>query len=272
MKSRGVYSSRWGRPLYHLSLLLCLICLALWIFQKGPAWCLGLSLLLRGGLVCIGSFVAGSGVFGQVLLSGPSDRPLVALTFDDGPDPLTTPRVIELLAKHGAQATFFVIGERAARHPELISRLLAAGHQVENHSQRHSWATAFGPVGRLVAEFSQAQQSIVDAGSGKPRFFRAPIGILSPPIIAAVWRLDLQLVGWSAKARDGWASTTVSAALSRLEPALRPGAILLLHDGSERLSDQSTTRPTIAPEILEQLLPQLLTRGLRSVTLDELLA
>ncbi len=271
MTSRGVYSFRWGRSLYHLSSVLCLLGLALWLLHKAPASWFGLSVLLRAVLIGIGSFVARSGVFGRILMSGPTDRPLVALTFDDGPDPLTTPRVLDLLARYGAQATFFVIGERAAAQPALIARLVAAGHQVENHSQRHSWATAFGPVARLVADFSQAQQSIVDAGAAPPRFFRAPIGILSPPIIAAVQRLGLQLVGWSTKARDGWASTTVEAALARLEPALRPGAILLLHDGSEQRSNQVMTRPTIAPAVLEQLLPLLLKRGLRSVTLDELL-
>ena len=271
MTNRGVYSFWWGRLLYHLSSVLCLLGLALWLLHKAPGSWFGLSLLLRAVLIGLGSFVSRSGIFGRVLWSGPTDRPLVALTFDDGPDPLTTPRVIDLLARYGVQATFFVIGERAAEHPALISRLVAAGHQVENHSHRHSWATAFGPVARLVADFSQAQQSIVGAGAAQPRFFRAPIGILSPPIMEAVERLGLQLVGWSAKARDGWASTTVEAALARLEPALQPGAILLLHDGSERRSNQVTTRPTIAPEALEQLLPLLRTRGLRAVTLNELL-
>lgn len=272
MTARGVYSSRLGRPLYALSLLLCVLGLIGWLLHVlSPLW-FWLSVAVRLAVIGLGSFVASSGVFGQVLLRGQADRPLLALTFDDGPDPETTPQVLSLLAQYKARATFFVIGERAAQHPSLIARIWAEGHQVENHSHRHSWATAFGPVSRLVSDFSAAQASIVAAGAPSPRYFRAPIGILSPPIIEAVRKLGLELVGWSAKARDGWASTTVSAALDRLMPALQPGAILLLHDGGEQLSSQRTNRPTIAPQVLAQLLPQLQARGLHAVTLRELLS
>jgi peptidoglycan/xylan/chitin deacetylase (PgdA/CDA1 family) len=271
MTDRGVYSSRAGRPLHHASLLLCVVGLAGWILHLiSPLWFL-LSLALRLLVIVAGSFFAASGVFGRVLLRGPTDRPLLALTFDDGPDPETTPQILDLLAAHHARATFFVIGERVVRHPALMARVVAEGHQVENHSHRHSWATAFGPVSRLVADFSSAQASVVSAGARAPRYFRAPIGILSPPIVEATRKLGLQLVGWSAKARDGWASTTVSSALDRLLPALQPGAILLLHDGGEQLSSRSAYRPTIAPKVLAQLLPQLEARGLQSVTLTELL-
>jgi peptidoglycan/xylan/chitin deacetylase (PgdA/CDA1 family) len=271
MSERGTYSSRWGRPVYLLSSLLCVICLPLWLLGKIAGLWLVLAVLLRVLLIPLGSLVAASGIFGRVLLFGPTDKPLVALTFDDGPDPQTTPRVLAVLASHQVRATFFVIGERAARHPELLRQLVAAGHQVENHSHRHSWATAFGPTERLVRELSSAQQVIEQAGAPRPRYFRAPIGILSPPIVAAVRKLELQLVGWTAKARDGWASTTVSAAVSRLERSLRPGAILLLHDAGEPLTGQHAARATIAPEVLQQLLPRLRERGLSAVTLDELL-
>lgn len=271
MTDRGVYSSRAGRLLHHASLLVCAVGLAGGIFHiVSPRWFL-LSLVLRFLVIALGSFSAASGVFGRVLLRGPTDRPLLALTFDDGPDPDTTPQVLALLAAHNARATFFVIGERAVRHPALIAQLVAAGHQVENHSHRHSWATAFGPVSRLVSDFSSAQASVVSAGVRAPRFLRAPIGILSPPIVEAARKLNLQLVGWSAKARDGWESTTVSAALARLLSSLEPGAILLLHDGGEQLSSRAANRPTIAPQVLAQLLPQMEARGLQSVTLSELL-
>jgi peptidoglycan/xylan/chitin deacetylase (PgdA/CDA1 family) len=257
--------------LYRLSSLLLALCLLLWLLKLAPLLWLAISLGLRAVLIVVGSFVSSTGIFGRVLLSGPPNRPLLALTFDDGPDPSTTPKVLEVLARHGILATFFVIGERAARHPELMRRLVEAGHQIENHSHRHSWATAFGPQSRLSREFALAQQAIVTAGAPPPRYFRAPIGILSPPIVAAAHKLQLEIVGWSAKARDGWASTSVGDAVSRLERALKPGAILLLHDGAEQLSAQQPARATIAPDVLEQLLPLLQARGLRAVTLDALL-
>lgn len=272
MTDRGVYSSRVGRPLYHLSLGLCVLALFGWLWGVSSLLWFVLGVVMRVAVIALGSFVASSGVFGRVLLRGSTDRPMLALTFDDGPDPETTPQVLTLLALHKARATFFVIGERAMQHPSLIAQLIAEGHQVENHSHRHSWATAFGPTSQLVADFSAAQSSIVSAGAPSPRYFRAPIGILSPPIVEAARKLGLELVGWSAKARDGWASTTVSAAMTRLLPALQPGAILLLHDGGEQLSAQRTNRPTIAPQVLAQLLPQLEARGLQAVTLRELLS
>ena len=231
----------------------------------GPGPVLGaLALLLS--LVLLGNFWLGSGVFATVLLAGPRERPRIALTFDDGPDPATTPQVLSELAQHGARATFFVIGERAQAHPALLRAMAAAGHQIENHSLHHSWATAFLPQARLVRELSQTQALLARATGKTPTWFRPPIGILSPPIAKAAAALGLRLCGWSAKSRDGWASTTPEQALRRLRRAIAPGAILLLHDASER-----RTHPTLAPTILRQFLPILAEAGLQAVTLDELL-
>lgn len=243
---------------------------AMWVAGSLPGWGVLLLLAAYAGLIPLGSFYAPSGVFGPVLLAGPADRPLVALTFDDGPDPEATPRVLEVLARHGARATFFVIGERAARHPEVLARLRAAGHQIENHSLRHSWYTAFAPPSRLAAELDRASALIQQASGRAPRWLRAPIGVLSPRVFAAAHRAGLRLCGWSGKARDGWSSTSIEAATRRLLKGLRPGAILLLHDAPELLSAHSGTRRPIAPEVLDRLLPQLAARGLRAVTLDEL--
>lgn len=267
---RGQFSSSWGRALFLLlRLLVVLLLLGFLLHLVSPLW-FGLVSALLLLVTVVGNFVAAAGVFGNVLLAGPPDKPQVALTFDDGPDPETTPQVLDVLSQHGAHATFFVIGERAQRHPELIKRIVAAGHQVENHSHRHSWATAFGPTPKLVHELGLAQTAILDAAGKRPRFFRAPIGILSPPVVAAAQTLGLTIVGWTAKARDGWASTSVDAACRRLVRALRPGAILLLHDAGEQLSANLPSRPTIAPAVLAVLLPKLAARGLSAVTLDEL--
>lgn len=230
-------------------------------------------------LAHLGSFYAPSGIFGQTLLRGPGVRPEVALTFDDGPDPETTPAVLAVLARHSVRATFFVIGERAARHPEVIAAITRAGHQIESHSHRHSWWTAFTPRSRLAAELHLAQAAIAAASGRAPRWFRPPIGILSPEVVAAARLAGLTLCAWSCKARDGLARTSVAAALRRLRTGLHPGAILLLHDAAEPParrtagSEPVTRRPApIAPAVLEVLLPELAARNLRAVTLDELLA
>jgi peptidoglycan/xylan/chitin deacetylase (PgdA/CDA1 family) len=232
-----------------------------------PACVLSAALL---GLLALGSFWARSGVYGRVLLSGPPDSqpPRVALTFDDGPDPQTTPQVLAVLAQHGVRATFFVIGERAQRHPRLLAEMAAAGHQIENHSLRHAWTTAFADAKQLRAELEQTQQIIAAATGRRPTWFRPPIGILSPPVAQAAAALGLHLAGWSSKARDGWASTQLGDALTRLRRALRPGAILLLHDAPERPATSAVT-PLSVP-ILRALLPELKARGLHPVPLDEL--
>jgi peptidoglycan/xylan/chitin deacetylase (PgdA/CDA1 family) len=232
-----------------------------------PTWLLFVLCALLFFLIGLGSFYPPSGIFGRPLLSGPADRPLFALTFDDGPDPGGTRAVLAVLARHGVRATFFIIGERAARHPELVAELAAAGHQIENHSLRHSWATPFLSRFRLAAELKKTQEIVTSASGGAraPRWFRPPIGILSPPVASAARRVGLRLCGWSCKSRDGLSFTGADAALARLKKGLRPGAILLLHDAAERGG-----HTPVAATVLEALLPIAKERGLRPVTLDEL--
>lgn len=239
---------------------------ALWIAGAvGPLVPL-VTLGLCVAVIAVGNFWLPSGVFGRVLLAGPPDQRAVALTFDDGPDPKSTPQVLDVLAQHGARATFFVIGARAAQHPDLLREIAQRGHQIENHSLHHAWRTPFLPRRWLAQELAETQAIIRRATGRTPTWFRPPIGILSPPVAAAAAQLGLRLCGWSGKSRDGLASTRLSDALGRLRRALRPGAILLLHDASER-----GTHPPLAPTLLAQLLPELHLRGLAAVTLDELL-
>ena len=288
-RETGRWAPRFGHWAFRAVTVVLPLAVALWLLGRAPGTVgLGCAVLWLA-LAHLGSFYAPSGIFGSVLIQGPSDRPLVALTFDDGPDPETTPEVLQLLARHGARATFFVIGQRAAQYPEVVAAIAQGGHQIESHSHRHSWWTAFTPRRRLAAELKAAQVAIAAASGRAPRWFRAPIGILSPEVVAAAQQVGLRLCGWSCKARDGLAGTSVRAALARLLGGLRPGAILLLHDAPESadpaLTPAAAVPPTltpgasparprhrpIAPAVLAQLLPELDRRQLRAVTLDELL-
>ncbi len=245
---------------------LVLASLLLWLSGRCGSAPVSASLGLLAAVVLLGNFWLGSGVFARVLLAGPAHQAGIALTFDDGPDEHSTPQVLAELQRHGARATFFVIGERARAQPDLLRAMAAAGHQIENHSLHHSWATAFFSQARITRELAQTQALIAGITGRAPRWFRPPIGILSPPIARAAERLGLRLCGWSSKSRDGWASTTQANALRRLQRGLQPGAILLLHDASER-----GLRPALAPAILRELLPLLQAQGLRALTLDELM-
>jgi peptidoglycan/xylan/chitin deacetylase (PgdA/CDA1 family) len=218
------------------------------------------------GLVGVGVFVLPSGTFGRPLLGGDGSRPLVALTFDDGPDPTATRDIMTLLEERGHRGTFFVIGQRAAAERELVREIVRRGHGLGNHSYFHSHLTPFHSAGRLAAELEETAAVLAATAGVRPRWFRPPMGLLSPPVAEAARRAGLEVVGWTSTARDGWASTTPEAALARLERGLRPGAILVLHDAVER-----GARAPIAPAVLRRLLALLEERGLRSVTLDELL-
>lgn len=232
-----------------------------------PGWAFGAALLALLATVGCGVFLLGSGVFARPILGGRSTGSAVALTFDDGPDPVHTRRVLDLLDRHGQRGTFFVIGARAERHQEVIAEIVRRGHGLGNHSFHHSWMTTLRSPRVLAAELAQAGDVLERAAGVRPRWFRPPVGLLSPPVVDGARRAGLALVGWSATARDGVAGATVEEATARLTRALRPGAILVLHDAVER----GAAREPIAARVLERLLPTLAERGLRSVTLDELL-
>lgn len=255
-----------GPGLFLACAVLCPLTALAWALGwAGGGLLLGAGLLLHG-VIALGVLHLPSGVFGRALIAGPADRPLIALTFDDGPDERDTPRVLEALARHGAPATFFVIGERAARHGDLLREMARRGHQIENHSYDHAYTTPMRGVARLRDELLRTQEVIAEATGRLPVWFRPPVGLLSPRVAAAAAAAGLRLCGYGGKARDGLSGTTVADALRHLEPALRPGAILVLHDAAER----GDRRP-IAAEVLEALLPLLAARGLRPVTLAELL-
>jgi len=154
----------------------------------------------------------------------------VWLTIDDGPDPEDTPRLLELLAAHGARATFFVIGENAAIHPGLVRTIAAAGHEVAHHTHTHPlaafWCASPARVGR---ELDTALEALRRAGV-RPTRFRPPAGIRNLWLAPALRARGLTCVGWSARGLErlpGDAETVATRALRQLAP----GAILLLHQG-----------------------------------------
>jgi peptidoglycan/xylan/chitin deacetylase (PgdA/CDA1 family) len=225
---------------------------------RASVWAaLAAAVLLFAVLAC-GVIFQSSGVFARPLISVETSRREVAITFDDGPGPHTAALVAAL---GGHRATFFVIGERAT--PEALAAIARAGHEIENHSLRHSYLTPFARPARLAQELLKTSTLIEAACGRKPRWFRPPVGLLSPRVARAAKLSGLQLVGWTATARDGVAGRTAGDALARLEPHLRPGAILVLHDAVDR-------RP-ISLDVLPRLLQILEERQLKSVTLDELL-
>src|SRR6185295_4513960 len=154
----------------------------------------------------------------------------VALTIDDGPDPEVTPAVLDILDQHGARATFFCIAERARAHASLCREIVARGHSVQNHSDRHAHTfSLLGP--KAIARELAAAQATIAAITGKPpQFFRAPAGLRNPFLAPVLQRLDLQLVSWTRRGFDT-VRRDADAVLARLVGGLGAGDILLAHDG-----------------------------------------
>ncbi|MEO8117933.1 MAG: polysaccharide deacetylase family protein [Rhodoferax sp.] len=189
----------------------------------------------------------------------------IALTIDDGPDPVVTPQVLELLARYGVHATFFVIGARAERYPELCRDIVRRGHSIENHSQRHRHNFALTGLKGLTRELQAAQATLTALTGQRPLFFRAPAGFRNPFLDPVLHRLELQLVSWSVRGFDTRVRNSDQVKNSLLG-GLRPGAILLLHDGN------AARTPAGQPVILA-VLPALLDAAaashLRFVTLRQ---
>jgi peptidoglycan/xylan/chitin deacetylase (PgdA/CDA1 family) len=195
-------------------------------------------------------------------------RELVGLTFDDGPDPDVTPAVLDVLDAAGATATFFCIGERVERHPDVITAIRARGHGVENHSYSHPNSFALRGRRGLAREIVRAQSAIEQSGGGRPSLFRAPAGIQNPLLYAALAAAGLSLVSWTRRGFDTVTHDGVRVA-SRLSRALSPGDILLLHDGSS--ARDRSGRPVVL-EALPRLLDEMSRKGLRSEALHAMLS
>jgi peptidoglycan/xylan/chitin deacetylase (PgdA/CDA1 family) len=209
-------------------------------------------------------FTPGSGFFLPVVSRGSGDRRAVALTFDDGPDPITTPALLKLLRDRRAVATFFVTGERVARHPELVAAMAADGHGIGNHSFRHDPLGAFRGVRTMAAEVDATQRALKSLGV-EPFAYRPPMGITTPRLRRALAGSGMFVVNFSRRAWDG-GNRRIGRLSGRILKRVRPGDIVLLH---ERLPDPA--RLADWEQEIDLVLKGLAEKGLAVVPLAELI-
>src|ERR671912_337107 len=162
--------------------------------------------------------------------SQPAAARIVRLTFDDGPVRANTPRVLNVLSNYRVQATFFVIGQKARRHPRLVKREYREGHSVQNHTYTHPDLTTRGPV-QTRRELRATNQAIKAAGVPRPYRFRPPKGLTNARVRSVGASLGLIQTLWSVDPRD-WANPPASVICRRVVTNVRPGSIVLLHDAS----------------------------------------
>jgi peptidoglycan/xylan/chitin deacetylase (PgdA/CDA1 family) len=192
-----------------------------------------------------------------------ASRGEVSLNFDDGPDPEVTPRVLEMLDRHGARASFFCVGVKAAAHPEIVREIARRGHSVENHSHRHPHAFAFFGMRGLRREVGAAQAVIASLAGRAPEFFRAPAGFRSPLLDPVLAGSGLRYVSWTRRGFDT-VDGNPEAVLARLTRGLAAGDVLLLHDGARA---RTRAGEPVVLAVLPRLLERIAAAGLKSVPL-----
>jgi len=227
-----------------------------------------LSLMVLAGFVvmCIAApFFPGSNFYLPVVSRGSSGRKAVALTFDDGPDPQTTPELLRLLKKHRVAGTFFVNGRKAGLYPHLIEEILSHGHCVANHSFNHDVFMAFRGKQTVIRDIEAVQEVLRRHGIA-PLAFRPPAGITSPRLREVLKTKGMFAVNFSCRARDGgnrWLRHLSQKILRRL----RPGDIVLLHD----IPPRSAALLSLWVEEIGRVLEGIRTEGLVVLPLAELI-
>jgi peptidoglycan/xylan/chitin deacetylase (PgdA/CDA1 family) len=189
---------------------------------------------------------------------GSRDVRRVALTFDDGPDPERTPAVLDALAELGVKATFFVVGEAAEKHPELVARMVAEGHELGNHT----WSHRYLPLARsrrVTDELARTDAAIARVTGSVPRLARPPYGGRSPRNVQAMQRAGKQVVLWDVNSFD-WKGKPSEHVIARVLDRTRPGSIVLMHDIHGRV------------DVVRDVIAGLRRRELELATVGELLA
>ena len=231
----------------------------------------GVACVLTGAAVVaaagLGCFLPNAPVFGRVITGDNAARRTMALTFDDGPSPDVTPRVLDALLAGGVRATFFVLGRQAELHPELVRRMHDEGHEVASHGYDHA-LLPFASTRSVTDQLDQTEQILREAagGTSAARLFRAPHGFRGPFVARATKRRGYRMVGWTKGVWDT-ALPGAEKIVERSARGFRTGAILLLHDadGSGAGGDRTQTADAL-PHILERA-AQL---GYRFVTVSEI--
>lgn len=194
-----------------------------------------------------------------------------SLTYDDGPDPASTPAVLDALARHGARATFFVLAGAARRYPDLVTRIVEDGHELALHGEDHRSLVTMGDR-EAVAAVRDARAAVEDVAGTRVRLFRPPYGAHTMRQAAGIRRLGMELTIWSGDAFD-WVDDAPSAVAARAVASVFPGAILLLHDtraDPETLGPDERLPAFDRGEVLDLILAQTRAAGYTEATTGSL--
>lgn len=188
------------------------------------------------------------------------DEKVVSLTFDDGPESGTTEKVLEILKRYDAKATFFCIGKKIEPNSEVFKQIITFGHTLGNHSFRHNDNFSLLLPSRMREEIERCQAEIKKYAGYEPRFFRPPLGVTNPMLAIALRKFRFDVIGWNVRPFDTSAKDADEVS-RRVISKIKPGAVVLLHD-----------RMPHTPKALETILDWLYANGYRVVPLEEMMS
>ena len=215
----------------------------------------------KAALVLLLLMLSGQIGAADVIRSWRGNKKTVALTFDDGPHPQYTQEILDILGEYGVHATFFVIGENAERHPELVEAEEAAGHEIGNHTYSHRDLCKLTDE-EIRSEIDGAERILYEDQEIRTRLLRPPGGNVGPGVCRIAAERDYTVVCWSVDTRD-WAHTPTDKIVQNVLSSVKEGDIILFHDYV--VGDSPT------PAALRLIIPKLLDEGYRFVTVSELL-
>jgi polysaccharide deacetylase family sporulation protein PdaB len=195
---------------------------------------------------------------------GQTERKLIALTFDDGPDSKYTAQILDILADNDVKATFFLVGLQVAKYPEVAKRIVDEGHAIGNHSWSHHDLTKLTATARDT-EIDKTQQAILEATGVTPQLMRAPYGAISDSVLKTIHDEDMKHVYWTVDTRD-WAGTSVADMHKNILKNTHSGAIILMHSFGGR---NHALEHTI--KLLPSIITELREKGYEFVTVDEMI-
>jgi len=216
-------------------------------------------------LTVIAPFIPSTNLFLPVVTKGNSDKNIIALTFDDGPDPFTTLKILKLLAKYNAKATFFVTGYNTLKYPNLIKKILDSGHSIGNHTYHHDIFIMLKSKKKLENEILATQKILKQFGI-VPLVFRPPVGIVNPKLGQILAKIGMYCVTFSNRAFDR-GNRKVHNISNKILGKIKPGQIIMMHD---KMPKEKTLLPVFLKQV-ELLLCGLRAKKIKIIPLSELI-
>lgn len=215
--------------------------------------------LLISLLLAYASYSINSGVYLKAFCRAKTTQKVIALSYDDGPHPRHTPKVLDVLAQHQIKAIFFLIGEYAEKYPELVKRIVAEGHLIGNHSYTHTGKFPIFRKFRMEEDLKKCDEILTKITNQEIKYFRPPFGVTNPTIGSVVRKLGYKTIGWSIRSFDTKTTSRTNIAM-RIRKLAHPGGIILMHDNR----DQSHI-------LTENVISHLKIKGYSFLRVDELM-